>query len=313
MTANPFAALLDGVPRLTMETTVNGEQIIVCNDGPFVRYDRVLAALAAAVPADLTEVGNVLEGVTGNAWRIHRIASLNVETTDGRSIASCAGYSDNRRMAEVNEENAANARFIAWCREGVPALLARIAGQEAQMKGLAMDVLAEWEKDQRFIKELCDQIEQLNAKVADWSVRAEAAETALSAERAKVARLVEAGPPFFFDRYINGVRMAEDVCVERETTLEGAMRVAARIAAKGPNGEPPVLVYRSTETAALAAMTKERDEALASNRGLVRLNEATEARAERFRSALEEIAEYDTGATAGLAYTARAAIREAGQ
>ena len=59
----------------------------------------------------------------------------------------------------------------------------------------------------------------------------------------------KAEAPFFFDRYINGVRMAEDVCIERETTLEGAMRVAARIAAKGPNGEPPVLVYRTTDAA----------------------------------------------------------------
>lgn len=50
---------------------------------------------------------------------------------------------------------------------------------------------------------------------------------------------------FFFDRYVNGVLMAEGVCIERETTLEGAMQAAARIAAKGPNGEAPVLVYRA--------------------------------------------------------------------
>ena len=57
-------------------------------------------------------------------------------------------------------------------------------------------------------------------------------------------------PTFYFDRYINGVRMAEDVCVERETTLERAMLVAARIASKGPNGEAPVLVYRAPVTPA---------------------------------------------------------------
>jgi len=57
------------------------------------------------------------------------------------------------------------------------------------------------------------------------------------------------------------------------------------------------------------ALTAERDAALASNRGLIRLNEATEARANRLQDALEEIAEYDTGATAGLAYTARAALK----
>lgn len=52
----------------------------------------------------------------------------------------------------------------------------------------------------------------------------------------------------------------------------------------------------------------ELEAALAANRGLVRLNEMTEARVERLVDALEEIASYDTGATAGLAYTARAAI-----
>jgi hypothetical protein len=36
--------------------------------------------------------------------------------------------------------------------------------------------------------------------------------------------------------------------------------------------------------------------------------EALEAEVARLRGALEEIAEYDTGATAGLAYTARAAL-----
>lgn len=66
-------------------------------------------------------------------------------------------------------------------------------------------------------------------------------------------------PPFYFDRYINGVRMAEDVCIERETTLESAMLVAARIASKGPNGEAPVLVYSApvTQPAPDAAMRLE--------------------------------------------------------
>ncbi|MCK0531486.1 hypothetical protein [Sphingobium agri] len=50
--------------------------------------------------------------------------------------------------------------------------------------------------------------------------------------------------PFEFDRYINGKLMAEGVTIERETTLEAAMVVAARIASKGANGEAPVLVYR---------------------------------------------------------------------
>ena len=48
-----------------------------------------------------------------------------------------------------------------------------------------------------------------------------------------------------FDRYINGVLMAEGVTVERATTLEQATMIAARIASKGKRGETPVLVLRA--------------------------------------------------------------------
>lgn len=58
-------------------------------------------------------------------------------------------------------------------------------------------------------------------------------------------------PTFCFDRYINGVLMAEGVCVEREATLSAAIVVASRIASKGPNGEQPVLVYKADASAAL--------------------------------------------------------------
>jgi hypothetical protein len=47
---------------------------------------------------------------------------------------------------------------------------------------------------------------------------------------------------FVFDRYVNGQLMAEGVTVEQQATLQSAMQVAARIAAKGPKGETPVLV-----------------------------------------------------------------------
>ncbi len=51
-------------------------------------------------------------------------------------------------------------------------------------------------------------------------------------------------PRFEFDRYVNGVLMAESVTIERENSLEDAIKSAARLASKGPNGETPVLVYR---------------------------------------------------------------------
>lgn len=50
---------------------------------------------------------------------------------------------------------------------------------------------------------------------------------------------------FEFDRYINGQLMAEGVTIERQGNLPDAMREAARIASRGPNGEVPVLVLRA--------------------------------------------------------------------
>lgn len=61
-------------------------------------------------------------------------------------------------------------------------------------------------------------------------------------------------PTFYFDRYINGVKMAEDVCVERASSLSAAMVVASKIASRGPNGEAPVLVYRPSPLAEALAV-----------------------------------------------------------
>lgn len=58
--------------------------------------------------------------------------------------------------------------------------------------------------------------------------------------------------PFYFDRYINGVKMAEGVCVDRAKTVEEAMVIAVRIAPKGSLGEVPVLVLRPAALCALA-------------------------------------------------------------
>ena len=64
-------------------------------------------------------------------------------------------------------------------------------------------------------------------------------------------------PTFYFDRYINGVKMAEDVCVERASSLSAAMVVASKIASRGPNGEAPVLVYRAPVAAPTAKVPEE--------------------------------------------------------
>lgn len=83
-----------------------------------------------------------------------------------------------------------------------------------------------------------------------------------------------------------------------ELSLCGTSRIEERIELI------PTIDPAAIHEAALAA-------ALAANRELVRINEMTEARVDRLVEALEEIASYDTGATAGLAYTARAALAAA--
>lgn len=70
----------------------------------------------------------------------------------------------------------------------------------------------------------------------------------------------QADQPFEFDRYVNGELMAEGITVEKQETLAAAMRVASRLASKGPNGETPVLVLAST-----AALSKRVEELEAEN------------------------------------------------
>ena len=53
-----------------------------------------------------------------------------------------------------------------------------------------------------------------------------------------------------FDRYVNGVLMAEGVQISRAASFEGACVSAARLASRGPNGEVPVLVLASSPTIA---------------------------------------------------------------
>ena len=50
-----------------------------------------------------------------------------------------------------------------------------------------------------------------------------------------------------FDRYINGVLMAEGVTIERAENVNHAMKKAAKLASKGPREETPVLVLKTTD------------------------------------------------------------------
>lgn len=97
--------------------------------------------------------------------------------------------------------------------------------------------------------------EMRNSELSAWDagyVRA-----CIQAEEEILAAIPASAPPFEFDRYVNGVLMAEGVTIERETTLEGAAKAAARIASRGANGEAPVLVFRQAIPGG-AAMTPER-------------------------------------------------------
>ncbi len=216
MTANPFAALLDGVPRYDGYGTFDP-------DGDVVRLSEVLAALAAAVPADLAEAGKVLEGVTPGPWTEHDKGKHPNPYVCGATEIYEHGEDKPVVAYVVGMNDAANRRFIAWCREGVPALLARLAAQEAQIKGLEAErdrvgleekmrmvawcskrqaiTAKAWQRAARKalsgdMSELRNRIDLIDAGPMDIvqsdEDRAEAAETALAAERAKTAKLVEA-------------------------------------------------------------------------------------------------------------------------
>lgn len=147
MTANPFAALLAKIGRYSHDC--DEPHLVPEPDGKWLDRDEVLAALTAAYPTDLAEAGKVLEGVTPGPWAWNTRGFVGpASTEDDQSfgmicdeVAECT-FSDGAKEA--------NSRFIAWCREGVPALIARIAAQEAQINGLEATV-AEVTSDRAYI------------------------------------------------------------------------------------------------------------------------------------------------------------------
>lgn len=119
---------------------------------------RIRAALAAAVPADLAEAGRVLEGVTEGPWRV-----------DGEPWNQIVWSGAGNRVCFMSHSNGlddardvATARFIAWCREGVPALIATVTAQAARIEALMGGAGA------------------ASQMALDYIARAEAAETALA-------------------------------------------------------------------------------------------------------------------------------------
>jgi len=77
-----------------------------------------------------------LEGVTPGPWQAEsgheqQNGQLYWQVTDGRDAIVQNQY------CWCQGDHAANARFIAWCREGVPALLADLAAKDAAIAALA--------------------------------------------------------------------------------------------------------------------------------------------------------------------------------
>ena len=103
-------------------------------------------------------------------------------------------------------------------------------------------------EDTRVIEEIYAVIKRHEASPpAKLSAAAEAIEKAMEGVTPEASKNV-----FEFDRYINGRLMAEGVRIERAANLEAAMLTAARIASRGPHGEPPVLVLRADKVRAQA-------------------------------------------------------------
>lgn len=83
-----------------------------------------------------------------------------------------------------------------------------------------------------------------------------------------------------FDRYINGVLMAEGVTVEKQPDIASAMKAAAIIASRGPHGEVPVLIVREADRDRLAAANAVLEAKVAGLREAV--DEQTKARAQHW-------------------------------
>lgn len=240
MTANPFAAL----PRYSL---IDGN-MTRATSGDYVHVSD-LAALSADYPADLAEAGKVLEGVTPGPWRVGPVDDCRVEDANGNEVAQIDG---DYNQPETWPQMEANARFIAWCREGVPALIALATAQAARIEGLEATVERFVGAHERHLVAGAKTREQAEARIAALEATVErmrgalvearesamqelaslgqaqeayeaqvAAETALAAERAKVAKLVEA---------LQSIANDVDLMATGQTSLLGKMGRTARAA-----------------------------------------------------------------------------------
>lgn len=215
---------MESVLSAVTEATIRNSQTV-----PVVKE-----CLTADVAKAVEEAGKVVEGVTPGPWTVeHKHGTTRLMMGDDCQMCDETYYP----WVPGNEKDW---HFIAWCREGVPALIAIVTAQAARIEAVEAErdrqydenvnrvnqqALAEnrAETAEAKVKEMAAQIAELEAEVAKvtsdrayiiganagWEAaveqgeatpasiavfnRAEAAETALAAEREKNARLVEAG------------------------------------------------------------------------------------------------------------------------
>lgn len=134
----------------------------------------------------IDEAKKALEGVTSGPWSLFNFRR-------GRILSVCIGaYANGQRPCIIDsggfdstdlkaKENVANARFIAWSREGVPALLAEIAAKDAEIARLRGEIIEA--TDENFIWGAMDNVHDADTTLADYAAAVS------RAQRAALARV----------------------------------------------------------------------------------------------------------------------------
>lgn len=130
---------------------------------------------APAVDVSTEAVMRLLDGVTPGPWQAEsgheqQNGQLYWQVTDGRDAIVQNQY------CWCQGDHAANARFIAWCREGVPALLADLAAHTQRAEATEAEVAR--------LREALRQIDiGQSAEPDHWKFRVRAREIARAARR----------------------------------------------------------------------------------------------------------------------------------
>lgn len=290
MTANPFAALLDGVPRRVIED--GGDALYHGKRTTYLPETEVLAALAAAVSDDLAEAGNAnIVGLLEASRELAGYASY-AEIVGGISVNRpqirqwCDAVFEAMRTMPIDAESGERTA------PDLPALFARIVAQEARIKGLQRtyddlysDALADAKSDaQCFESDLWKMVRSyLDELHFDWRDITEDGVTA--------------------DEALTHIRE----CLDEETRRADAAEASLIAMTK----ERDELAERNKENSKLAEDNaqglKEAETALAAERAKVaKLVEALEHEVKRSRRHL-------AASTLAALEDARAAITEVGQ